>query len=69
MEGKTLLTSKTFWTNVVALVGMILTGSGTILEPQWLLYEAVALAVVNVGIRLYTGQPITGIVVLPEDGQ
>ena len=53
----------------MALVGMILTGTGVILEPQWISYEAVALAVVNVGIRLYTGQPITGILVLPEDGQ
>ena len=69
MEGKTLLKSKTFWTNVVALVGMILTGTGVILEPQWISYEAVALAVVNVGILLYTGQPITGIVMLPEDAQ
>ena len=69
MEGKTLLARKTFWTNVVALVGMILTGTGTILEPQWILYEAVALAAVNVAIRLYTGQPITGIAVLPEDGR
>ena len=69
MEGKTLLKSKTFWTNVVALVGMILTGTGVILEPQWISYEAVVLAVVNVGIRVYTGKPITGIVVLPEDAK
>lgn len=69
MEGKTLLTSKTFWTNAVALAGMILTGTGLILEPQWIVYQAVALAVVNVAIRMYTGKPITGIVVLPEDAK
>ena len=66
MKGKTLLYSKTFWANLIGLVGMVLTGTGVLGQPDWLQYEAVALAVVNVAIRLVTHQPIEGIVILPE---
>ena len=65
-NAKTLIQSKTFWVNLIAFVGMLLTGTGVVGEPQWLQYEAIALAVVNVGLRLATGQPIKGIMVLPE---
>ncbi len=67
MKGKALLQSKTFWVNVLALVGMILTGTGAVASPDWLQYEAIALAAVNVVLRLITGQPIDGIVIMPEN--
>jgi hypothetical protein len=67
MKGKALLYSKTFWVNVLALIGMVLTGTGVIASPDWVQYEAVALAAVNVVLRLVTGRPIEGIVILPEN--
>jgi hypothetical protein len=67
MKGKALLQSKTFWVNVLALVGMVLTGTGVVTSPDWLQYEAIALAAVNVVLRLITGQPIEGIVIMPEN--
>jgi hypothetical protein len=68
MNGKTLLLSKTFWVNLLALAGMIMTAAGVVGEPQWTQYEAIALAAVNIGLRLVTGAPIQGVLLLPEDG-
>lgn len=65
--GKSLLTSKTFWINVVAIIGMIVTSQGWVVEPDWLQYEAAALAVLNIVLRLITGEPITGVVKPSED--
>jgi uncharacterized membrane protein len=66
-NGKTLLMSKTFWVNVIGLVGIILTGLGVLGDTEWIQYEAVALGAINVALRMVTGQPITGIIVQPED--
>jgi len=62
MDGKALLTSKTFWVNVVALAGMVLQATGLVSGSDWLGYEAAALGVVNIILRLITGEPITGVV-------
>ncbi len=67
MNGKTLLMSKTFWVNLIAVVGMVLQACDILPGALWTQYEAVALGAVNVGLRLVTGQPITGIVVLPDE--
>ena len=62
MDGKALLLSKTFWVNVVALAGMALQASGLVSGADWLGYEAGALGIINIILRLVTGQPITGVV-------
>jgi len=62
MDGKALLTSKTFWVNVVALAGMVLQASGLISGSDWLAYEAAALGIANIILRLVTGEPIVGVV-------
>jgi hypothetical protein len=67
IDPKPLLLSKTFWVNLVGLVGIVLTGLGVIADPQWVQYQAILLAAVNVALRVVTKQPIEGIVVLPED--
>jgi len=64
--GKSLLASKTFWVNVLGIVGMVVTSTGWLIEADWIKYQAVALGAINVALRLYTGEPITGIVVTPE---
>lgn len=64
MDGKALLLSKTFWANVLGLIGMVLTATGVVGEPEWVQYELAALALANVVIRLITKQPIES--VLPK---
>jgi hypothetical protein len=50
-------TSKTIWVNLVALIGSILVAYG--FEPsRWAEIAAGTLAVVNVVLRLVTGEPI-----------
>lgn len=61
-QGKALLTSKTFWVNLIMLIGMVLTAFGIVGEPDWLKYQGSALAVVNVILRLISGNPITGVI-------
>lgn len=58
MNGKALLQSKTFWVNILALVGMILQASGAIGGSDWLAYEAAGLGIMNIILRLVTGEPI-----------
>jgi len=53
--GKSLLTSKTFWLNVVGLATQL----AGVVPPQ---YGVPALAILNVVVRLLTKEPITGIV-------
>ena len=58
METKSIFTSKTFWTNVIALVAMVIQGiTGKDVFP--LEYQASALSVVNVLLRMVTKQPVT----------
>ena len=52
MDTKSILASKTFWLNVVGLLGE-LTG---ILPP---LYAAPILAVLNIALRFLTDKPVT----------
>ena len=66
-NGKALLMSKTFWVNLIGMVGIVVTGLGLVGDTAWIQYEAVALGAVNVALRMVTGQPITGILVQPED--
>lgn len=51
-------TSKTIWMNLIALVGSTLIATG--FDPgRWAEISTVALAVVNLILRLYTREPIT----------
>jgi hypothetical protein len=52
--GKSLITSKTFWLN---LIGLASTVAG-VLPPK---YAAVVLPLANVGVRLLTDSAITGV--------
>ena len=46
--------SKTFWVNVIATVGIVIqTQTGFIIDPS---IQAVALSVINTGLRLVTKQ-------------
>jgi len=62
LGGKSLLSSKTFWLNVLGLAGMIATAFGLIGESDWVQYQAAMLAMLNIILRLFTGEPITGVV-------
>lgn len=59
MESKPWYLSKTVWANAIALVGAIAIPLG-LGEVKWLAISTPALAVINLIIRLYTGEPITG---------
>jgi len=49
--------SKTIWTNVIALVGSIVIAIG--FDPgRWAEIAAIALAIVNVGLRFVTNEEI-----------
>ena len=51
-------TSKTIWTNLIALVGALAVAQGT--DPgRWAEISTVALAAVNVALRLVTNEPVT----------
>jgi hypothetical protein len=52
MDAKHILTSKTFWVNVVSLAATY----GGYLPPQ---YAAVIVPVANLVLRLWTKQPVT----------
>jgi hypothetical protein len=55
--GKEWWTSKTIWMNLIALAGSILIAVG--FDPgRWAEISTVALAVVNLILRLYTREPI-----------
>jgi hypothetical protein len=59
MDGtKVWWTSKTIWTNLIALVGSILVAIGFD-SGRWAEISTVALAVVNLILRLYTREPIS----------
>jgi hypothetical protein len=66
MAGKALFQSKTFWVNLIALIGMVVTSTGWVIEAQWVQYQAAFLAFINIVLRLYTGEPIEGIVTVKE---
>tara|TARA_Y100000310_G_C20542848_1_gene744170 strand:+ start:439 stop:621 length:183 start_codon:yes stop_codon:yes gene_type:complete len=57
MEGKSIFTSKTFWTNLVALVAMVIQG---LTGKQFLSLEiqGTILAVVNILLRTITKAPV-----------
>lgn len=57
METKKWYTSKTIWINIVALAGLILqTQTGFILTPE---IQAMALTLVNLGVRAVTSKELT----------
>jgi len=56
-NSKSIFTSKTFWTNVVAVVAMTLQGlTGKEIIP--LEYQTTILAVINIILRTVTKQPV-----------
>ena len=57
MQAKSILTSKTFWGNLIALVAL-----GLQVQFGWVVtveYQAGALTVINVALRFITKQPVT----------
>lgn len=59
METKPWYLSKTIWVNALALAGSVLIAVG--FDPgRWAEISVTVLAVVNLALRLYTGEPITG---------
>lgn len=59
MEKKSIFNSKTFWVNIIALVGMLVqqfTGSEMLVNVET---QASALAVVNVLLRTITKEPVS----------
>ena len=56
---KSIFTSKTFWTNIVALVGMIVQGAtgSQLLAP--IETQASILAIINVILRTVTKDPVS----------
>ncbi len=51
-------TSKTIWTNVIALIGSVVIAVG--FDPgRWAEISTVSLSVVNLILRLYTKEPIS----------
>ena len=57
MDGKDWWTSKTIWANAIALVGAIVISTGFD-AGSWAEISTVALAAVNVALRLITKDPI-----------
>lgn len=62
METKRLIQSKTFWTNIIALVAMIVASQGVDIgldvETQGTLVAGI-LAVTNIALRVVTHQRVT----------
>lgn len=57
METKKWYTSKTIWINIVALAALILqTQTGFIMTPE---IQAMALTLVNLGVRAVTSKELT----------
>jgi hypothetical protein len=59
MEGKKWYQSKTVWTNITAIVAALsayFTGQADLSTTV----TAVVLSIVNIGLRLISGEPITG---------
>jgi hypothetical protein len=57
-EAKAWWTSKTIWTNLIALVGAIVVSTGFD-AGNWAEISTVALAAVNVALRMVTKDPVT----------
>jgi len=58
-SSKSIFTSKMFWTNVVALIGMIvqgLTGNELLVGVE---VQAAVLSIVNILLRTVTKEPVT----------
>ena len=54
--GKALIKSKTFWTNILALLGMVASSFfGYTIPPEW---SVSILAVINIVLRLVTKEEI-----------
>jgi hypothetical protein len=60
IDPKSILTSKTFWTNVVALVAVLAGAHKLVLTPdQQATMVGVILTVVNIVLRIFTKGPVT----------
>lgn len=57
MDAKTIFTSKTFWVNLLAIIGLFV--AGNYVEPgQWAELSAGVLALVNILLRILTKSEI-----------
>ena len=59
--GKALITSKTFWVNLIGLTGIVTTAFGLVGDADWVKYEAAILGVVNIFLRVISGEPINAV--------
>lgn len=60
---KPLWRSRTFWVNLLVFVGLVIgqvldMSAALALPPRWEVWLALAAAVINIGLRMITTQPI-----------
>ena len=56
---KSILYSKTFWTNLVALIGSVAVGGKYLTDAQTAEFTVVMLSVINIGLRIITKDAVT----------
>lgn len=56
---KSILYSKTFWTNLVALIGSVAVGGKYLTDAQTAELAVVMLSVINIGLRIITKDAVT----------
>lgn len=59
MFGKNPITSKTFWVNILAIIGLFVAPEIGIPTDEWnSQYVAAFLVIINLILRVFTGEPI-----------
>lgn len=64
--GKDWWKSKTLWANVIGLAVMLGQSFFVDVSVDWVSMELGALGIVNILLRLITGEPIKGVTITPE---
>jgi hypothetical protein len=56
---KSILTSKTFWFNLLTGAATAASYAVGFLPPQYAVYATIAQSVINIALRIVTSQPVT----------